>query len=155
MIGKYFDGTLPCPPDGDRPSSVAPGAPTWRALVEGARDRALAHYRAFELDQAADAALSIIRAVDASINETQPFKLAKDPANLPEVGAILACCAQGVRAAAALLQPILITKADEVLASYGGATPSDLVRDAAWGTLAAGTTITKCAPFMRVDAPPA
>ena len=155
MIGKYFDGTLPCAPDGDRPASIVPGSPTWKSLVEGARDRALAHYRAFELDQAADAALSIIRAVDASINETQPFKLAKDPANLPEVGAILACCAQGVRAAAALLQPILVTKADEVLASYGGTTPRDLVRDAAWGTLAAGTTITKCAPFMRVDAPPA
>ncbi len=148
MIGKYFEGQLPCAPDGDRP--VAVGGEPWSAFVRTASTRTVDAYRDMELGQAAEHGLSIIRAVDASINETQPFKLAKDPANLPEVGRILSCCAQGVRAAAALLFPIMPTTCAGVLASYGGAAPTDLLRDGAWGTLASGTSIVKCAPFMRV-----
>jgi methionyl-tRNA synthetase len=116
------------------------------------------HYEAFELAEAADAALSIVRAVDLLINETAPFKLAKDPANLPEVARILAACAEGVRIAAVLLTPIMPGKCAEVLAAYGAPLEGDaaaggIVEAARWGGLAAGTAIAKCAPFMRVDAP--
>ncbi|MFM7133994.1 MAG: methionine--tRNA ligase, partial [Planctomycetota bacterium] len=115
---------------------------------------------AFELAEAADAALSIVRAVDLLINETAPFKLAKDPANLPQVARILAACAEGVRVAAVLLSPIMPAKCDEVLAAYGAplggaAATGGLEAAARWGGLKAGTRIAKCAPFMRVDAPAA
>jgi methionyl-tRNA synthetase len=57
-------------------------------------------------------------------DQTAPFKLAKDPANLPEVGAILACCAQGMRAAAALLQPILVTASKNPHGGFDYSVPS-------------------------------
>jgi methionyl-tRNA synthetase len=123
-------------------------------------ERTLRHYAEFELAEAADSALSIVRAVDLLINETAPFKLAKDPANLPQVAQILAACAEGVRVAAVLLTPIMPGKCAEVLAAYGAplegaSTHGGMLAAARWGGLAAGTRIAKCAPFMRVDAPTA
>ena len=139
------------------PVSGAAGAPSWSAFTDATAKKALEHYEAFELAEAADAALSIVRAVDLLINETAPFKLAKDPANLPQVARILAACAEGVRVAAVLLTPIMPTKCAEVLAAYGSSVDASggMAGAARWGGLQAGTRIAKCAPFMRVDAPTA
>ncbi len=160
MIGKYFDGAMPAAETASMPVSGAEGAPSWSAFTAATAAKARAHYEAFELAEAADAALSIVRAVDLLINETAPFKLAKDPANMPEVARILAACAEGVRIAAVLLAPIMPGKCAEVLAAYGctatdsgSGTGPGLEAAARWGGLAAGTRIEKCAPFMRVDAP--
>jgi methionyl-tRNA synthetase len=155
MIEKYFAGEMPAAETASMPISGAAGAPTWSAFTAQAAEKTRRHYEAFELAEAADTALSIVRAVDLLINETAPFKLAKDPANLPRVAEILAACAEGVRVAAVLLSPIMPAKCAEVLAAYGsGVNASGGMLDAAhWGRLKAGTKIAKCAPFMRVDAP--
>ncbi|MFM2164803.1 MAG: Methionine--tRNA ligase, partial [Planctomycetota bacterium] len=157
MIEKYFAGEMPAAETATMPVSGAAGAPSWSAFTQQTGERVLGHYSEFELAEAADAALSIVRAVDLLINETAPFKLAKDPANMPRVAQILAACAEGVRVAAVLLTPIMPTKCGEVLAAYGS--PVDaaggLLAAARWGGLKAGTKIAKCAPFMRVDAPTA
>jgi methionyl-tRNA synthetase len=158
MIEKYFGGAMPAAETASMPISAAAGAPTWSAFTEATAAKVARHYEAFELAEAADAALSIVRAVDLLINETAPFKLAKDPANLPRVAEILAACAEGVRVAAVLLTPIMPGKCAEVLTAYGSALDGDrasngLAAAARWGGLTAGTKIAKCAPFMRVDAP--
>ena len=158
MIEKYFGGVMPAAETASMPISAAAGAPTWSAFTEATAAKVARHYEAFELAEAADAALSIVRAVDLLINETAPFKLAKDPANLPRVAEILAACAEGVRVAAVLLTPIMPSKCAEVLTAYGSALDGDrassgLAAAARWGGLTAGTKIAKCAPFMRVDAP--
>jgi methionyl-tRNA synthetase len=155
MIEKYFAGAMPEADTATMPVSGAAGASSWSAFTQQTGEKVLKHYADFELAEAADAALSIVRAVDLLINETAPFKLAKDPANLPRVAEILAACAEGVRVAAVLLSPIMPAKCAEVLAAYGsGVNASGGMLDAAhWGRLKAGTKIAKCAPFMRVDAP--
>ena len=158
MIEKYFGGVMPAAETASMPISAAAGAPTWSAFTEATAAKVARHYEAFELAEASDAALSIVRAVDILINETAPFKLAKDPANLPRVAEILAACAEGVRVAAVLLTPIMPSKCAEVLTAYGSALDGDrassgLAAAARWGGLTAGTKIAKCAPFMRVDAP--
>jgi methionyl-tRNA synthetase len=160
MIEKYFGGAMPAAETASMPVSAAAGAPSWSAFTAATAAKVRGHYEAFELAEAADAALSVVRAVDLLINETQPFKLAKDPANLQRVAEILAACAEGVRVAAVLLAPIMPTKCAEVLAAYGCTLPDTgsgtgpgLESSSRWGTLAAGTRIAKCAPFMRVDAP--
>jgi methionyl-tRNA synthetase len=154
MIEKYFGGVMPAAETASMPVSGAAGAATWSAFTEASAKKTLAHYEAFELAEAADTALSIVRAVDLLINETAPFKLAKDPANLPRVAEILAACAEGVRTAAVLLSPIMPAKCEEVLAAYGSTLGGGGMTDAArWGGLKAGTKIAKCAPFMRADAP--
>jgi methionyl-tRNA synthetase len=154
MIEKYFGGAMPAAETAAMPVSAAAGAQGWSAFTAQAAEKTRRHYEAFELAEAADTALSIVRAVDLLINETAPFKLAKDPANLPRVAEILAACAEGVRIAAVLLSPIMPAKCDEVLAAYGSTLGGGGMTDAArWGGLKAGTRIAKCAPFMRVDAP--
>ena len=170
MIEKYFAGAMPEADTASMPvsgaASAATNAPTtWSAFTEATVAKVAKHYEAFELAEAADAALSIVRAVDLLINETAPFKLAKDPANLPQVARILGACAEGVRIAAVLLSPIMPGKCAEVLAAYGStldansttssttSSTNGLATAARWGGLKAGTKIAKCAPFMRVDAP--
>ena len=157
MIEKYFAGAMPEAETATMPVSGAAGAPSWSAFTQQTGEKVLKHYADFELAEAADAALSIVRAVDLLINETAPFKLAKDPANMPRVAQILAACAEGVRVAAVLLTPIMPTKCGEVLAAYGSPVDSSagMLVAARWGGLKAGTKIAKCAPFMRVDAPTA
>lgn len=155
MIEKYFGGVMPTGETASMPISAVEGAPTWSAFTSDAATKVIGHYADFELAEAADAALAVVRAVDAIINETQPFKLAKDPTRMDEVARILAACAEGVRVAAVLLTPIMPTKCSEVLAAYGSmvATDGDMIEAARWGGLKAGGRIAKCAPFMRVDAP--
>ena len=158
MIEKYFGGVMPEAETASMPISAAAGAPTWSAFTSDISSKVIKHYAAFELAEAADSALSIIRAVDVLINETQPFKLAKDPTKLPEVARILSACAEGVRIASVLLTPIMPTKCAEVLAAFGATTTEEAATNgiessARWGGLQPGTKILKCAPFMRVDAP--
>jgi methionyl-tRNA synthetase len=160
MIEKYFGGAMPDAETASMPVSGAAGAPTWDAFTDATARKVRDHYEAFELAEAADAALSIVRAVDLLINERAPFKLAKDPANLPEVARILAACARGVRTAAVLLSPIMPAKCEEVLAAYGAplkgtAATGGIEHAVAWGALKPGTKIAKCAPFMRTDPPAA
>jgi methionine--tRNA ligase len=154
MIEKYFGGVMPDVDTAEVAISATEGAPTWSAFTHAACAKTLQQYADFELAEAADTALSIVRAVDASINETQPFKLAKDPAKMAEVARILAACAEGVRVAAVLLTPIMPAKCAEVLAAYGSSLDlQDARTNARWGGLKGGTRIAKCAPFMRVEAP--
>ena len=155
MMEKYFAGVMPAADTASMPISAVAGAPTWSVFANAAVARTLKHYADFELAEAGDCALSIVRAVDAIINETQPFKLAKDPSKIDEVARILAACAEGVRVAAVLLSPIMPNKCAEVMAAYGCSIDGvGSITDAAhWGGLKAGTRVCKCAPFMRVDAP--
>ena len=155
MMEKYFAGVMPAADTASMPISAVAGAPTWSVFANAAVAKTLKHYADFELAEAGDCALSIVRAVDAIINETQPFKLAKDPTKIDEVARILAACAEGVRVAAVLLSPIMPNKCAEVLAAYGCSIDGvGSITDAAhWGGLKAGTRVCKCAPFMRVDAP--
>jgi methionine--tRNA ligase len=154
MIGKYFDGRLP-PRAGDWTTEA--GGSTLEAALAGCSD-ALAAYEAFRLRDAAQAGLAIVRWVDLVINQHQPFKLAKDPAQLPAVGSILHDCAQALAFAAAVLHPIMPTKCDELLRAFG--TTVDAVRSRlAAGrpvkpdVLVPGSAIEKCALFMRMDPP--
>ncbi len=160
MIEKYFAGVMPDAETASMPSSSSAQAPSWSELAGTTAVEVQRRYANFELAEAADCALSLIRAVDVLINETQPFKLAKDPAKLPEVARILGACAEGVRVAAVLLSPIMPAKCAEVLTALGSPIEGEfatggLVNAARWGRLTAGTRILKCAPFMRVDAPTA
>ncbi len=51
--------------------------------------------------------LRLVRAVDGLIEQTAPFKLAKDPEKMPEVGTILYNCLEALRFASLLLWPFI------------------------------------------------
>jgi methionyl-tRNA synthetase len=154
MIGKYFDGRTP-----------QPGAPVeTQADYDSAASEALTKYLAafdrLDLSGAGDAALGLVRSVDAYIDETRPFTLAKDDANLPQVATILYNCAEALRIATVLLWPFLPDKCAEQLRRMGfgeidaalAAGEGELEAWCQWGLLEPGTPIEKGdALFPRYD----
>jgi methionyl-tRNA synthetase len=148
MTASYFGGVLP-----------APGGASAEHALDA--ERAVTEYHAcmalVDLGGAAAAAMSLVRAIDGYIERTAPFKLAKDPARLPEVGAILYNCAETLRIVSVLLWPFVPAKTGELwrrlgcgqyaaaLADKGRGSLAEWTR---WGQLEPGTPITAGEPLF-------
>ena len=117
----------------------------------------------FNLAGACNNIRSLIRAIDTYIENTSPFKLAKDPAKLPEVGTILYNCAEALRIASVLLWPVIPAKVEELwrrlgcdyaehMKANGGR--GELEKWVVWGQLKPGTTIAQGDPLFPRYTPP-
>ena len=154
MIEKYFGGACP-----DAGGVTAHAGHDWPALAAAGSSSALEHMSRFELRECFTAALQLSNRVDGYIHATEPFKLAKDPANLAQVGVILSHAAEALRIAAILLSPAMPEKMSELLRRFGQRPPDEkgrfetpLAELCAWGGLKPGTKITKGdALFPRAD----
>ncbi len=156
MIGKYFDGSLTddlADIEFDRIDSDVV-----KALGEGA-----CALEGLGLEGGGQGAMEIVRRVDAFLEETAPFKLAKDPEQLPAVGTILNDAQEALRLASILLWPYCPKKIEdfwsrigcgqytEALANKG---KGDFLTWIKWGQLEAGAPIEKGDPlFPRYQAP--
>ena len=156
MIGKYFDGQVPGLATSVASSASIIDLPAAAKLAVAETAEAM---DAFDLSTAAAAAIGLLRKVDAYINATEPFKVAKDPARKDELASILYQCAECVRIASVLLEPILCTKMPELWQALSVAGPTrgtPLSRCTEWGGLKPGMKVTKVALFPRVELlPPA
>ena len=111
--------------------------------------------------EAVEAALSVVRSIDLYIEQTQPFRLAKDPEKLPQVGTILYNCAEALRVASLLLWPVLPDRMQQLWERIGCAQYAETLADrgrgdltawAKWGQLEPGTPVSKGEPlFPRYD----
>ena len=145
MIAKYFGGKLPADMQagGEWPSRCDAAIAKWEQCME-----------VFDLSGAARCAKDLLRQVDVMINDTEPFKLAKDPANTPRLSSILNQCAQTVRIAGVMLEPFLPQRMGDLATAFGGMP----CKDANWsarkkyGAISDGHQIEKVALFPRVDA---
>ncbi|MGJ9421274.1 methionine--tRNA ligase [Aeromicrobium sp. CF3.5] len=150
MIGKYFEGSLP-----------AAGTVTSaeQAVIDLAATAVADADAAIEALAPQDALNSIWRLVDALngyLAEQAPWKVAKE--DLDRTATILATAAEGLRALAVVLAPVM-PKAMAVLWDSLGATEAigpladQRIADAGrWGQLPAGTPITKSASlFPRIE----
>ena len=72
-----------------------------------------------DLVAAAGVPMALLREVDAFINRTEPFKIAKDPSRTAELAGILAQCAETVRIAGVMLEPFLPEKMAQLRAALG------------------------------------
>ena len=97
------------------------------------------------------------KGIDAYIETTQPFKLAKDPAKLPDVGTILYNCAEAMRIASVLLWPVIPHKSEEIWRRLGLDYAAQMAGNAGrgqleewckWGQLQPGTTIAQGDPLF-------
>ena len=165
MIGKYFGGTLPdagpLTPAEEHVAAVAA-----RAVVdaEAAIDR-------LALNEAIAAIWTLVETTNGYLTEQEPWKVAKDPAEVDATGAsvpggrlatILVTAAEALRALAVLLAPVTPRAADALWESLGaepalGPLASQPVADAGrFGQLPAGTVVTKGASlFPRIEEPTA
>ncbi|TVQ31960.1 MAG: methionine--tRNA ligase [Phycisphaeraceae bacterium] len=162
MIAKYFDGACPDPTRWHgSPSRGEHAGHDWPAIATSAVENAMTRFEALDIPGALEAAVALARRVDGYIHATEPFKLAKDPEKLPEVGAILYHAAEALRIASLLMWAAIPAKVEDLQRRFGcefnpGAAP---LRDlAAWGGLTPGAHIEKGdALFPRADgeeAPP-
>jgi methionyl-tRNA synthetase len=149
MIAKYFNGVVP------EPEVEVDLGVDWSALVNRRTGEAIDAMGIVDVSSALHAGLGISNAVDQFINETSPFKLAKDEANLRRVGTILYQCAEALRIAAVLMRSAMPTTMDAALERLGspigeGQTLADLT---IWGQLRVGCSVEKGeALFPRADA---
>jgi methionyl-tRNA synthetase len=110
-----------------------------------------------DLAGGATAALDLVRAIDSYIEQTQPFKMAKDPARLAEVGTILYHCAEAMRLASLLLWPLIPGKVEELWRRLGcgqytqalaNKSAGNLAEWSKWGQLKPGTEILQGDPLF-------
>ena len=89
------------------------------------------------------------------VDQTAPFKLAKDPAQAARLDEVLYNLAESCRILAVLLWPFIPTSAEKIYAQLGLAGAPMNLAEAAWGKLPGGHAIGEPAPlFPRRDLPP-
>ena len=113
--------------------------------------------------QAISAVWTLVDAANHSLTDTEPWKVAKDETQTGQGGrlaTILVTAAEALRSLAVLLHPVIPQATERLWESLGaaeglGALDAQPVNGAGtFGTLAAGTTITKGAVlFPRLDEP--
>jgi methionyl-tRNA synthetase len=147
MIRNYRAGQTP-------PVSAVPD-------VEAEFGRAVAAYRdsfeKYEFNRALESLWSLIGFMDRAIVQHQPWTLAKkqDAESQARLDAILYSAAEVLRAATALLHPVMPEVTRQLWAQLGFTTPVEQVRldQLAWGQLPAGQPIGDIQPlFPRIEA---
>ena len=136
MIGRYFEGTVP--PAGEVGPDEQEVIASAQRLVSGA-EQAMRNYQFHVL---LDDVVSLVDATNRYIDQTAPFKLAKDPSQRSRLATIMATCAQAVCIALAQLEPIMPTTARLGLEQLGvdGPAPAE---SAAWGERLKGSIVKK------------
>jgi methionyl-tRNA synthetase len=105
-----------------------------------------------QLQSALLAIWSLVTRANQYVDQTAPFKLAKDPANAKRLDEVLYNLAEVCRILAALLWPFLPGTATKIYSQLGLTGAPDRFSEAKWGGLAAGHAIGSPAPlFPRKD----
>ncbi len=152
MVGKYCGGVLPSRTDYTEADQVI-----INKLGEVA---AVADERMVELDFAGGIAAvkELVDLLNLYVTEQEPWKVAKDPQNMPRVETILYVICEALRGVAVLYNAVMPKAMAELWSQLGaepllGAIDAQDVRNAGtWGQLAPGATVTKGAVlFPRLE----
>lgn len=153
MTTKYFGGAVPAPVEYTEADLRI------QKIVADAAANADEAIERFRMDQAIDAIWTIVDALNGYITENEPWVLAKDEAKRDRLATVLYTCADGLRALAVLLSPVMPESTAKLWSALGaeeplGALDAQPIREAgAWGALPAGTQVAPLAPlFPRVEA---
>lgn len=154
MIQRYFDGVVP--------ASVSPTEADLaiQRTVADAASAADAAIERFRIDEAISAVWTIVDELNGYITENEPWALAKDDAQRERLGTVLYTAAEGLRALAVLLSPVMPQATAKLWQALGvqtalGALEDQPIREAGtWGQLPAGAVVETLAPlFPRVEQP--
>ncbi len=148
MTKKYFDGRVPEPPAGAEENPLRDEA----AGLYEAYDAAMAQV---DFTGAAAAAQRLAARANRYIEETEPFRLAKDPEKADELAAVMYNLLEAIRIVALYMAPFApatSAMAFERLGLGGIAEVDDIAAASAWGQLPAGNTVEVGEPlFPRLD----
>jgi methionyl-tRNA synthetase len=152
MVVRYCDGTLPGPGEAGAAELVVQAA-----AADATRD---ADERIEVLDFAGGigAVWQLVDALNGYLTEQAPWQLAKDEADRPRLETVLYTAAEGLRALAVLLNPVLPKACAALWESLGaqaalGVLGAQPLADAGrWGQLPGGLAVTKGAVlFPRLE----
>ncbi|GAA0498783.1 methionine--tRNA ligase [Microbacterium aurantiacum] len=152
MIERYFEGVIP--PE----ASYEEGDLRIQRIVAEAAAAADAAIERFRVDEAIAAIWTIVDALNLYITENEPWALAKDPERRPRLETVLYTAAEGLRALAVLLSPVMPESTEKLWIALGAAETIGRLQDqpireaGAWGVLRPGTSVNGLAPlFPRVE----
>ncbi len=119
-------------------------------FVTGQAELHRAKMHAFEVSAAIEAAMAVVVRCNAYVEETAPWKLAKDPAQADRLDEVLYTLAESLRVVAILLEPVIPSSSGAIRTQLG--VPAD-DKNPAWGLLPDGHALGAPSPvFPRIDA---
>ena len=141
MINSFRDGVVP---DAQPPAELA-------AEFDGLLEAVNARIDDVELTAALDEIWRRIKRLNRYVQDEQPWKLAKDPAESERVDQVLYTAAEGLRVVAVLLHAFMPVKSEQLLAALGR---EDLdLEGARLGAVPGGATVGELGQlFPRVEA---
>jgi methionyl-tRNA synthetase len=129
MLQRYRNGTVPA-----RSDELAPE-------VNAAARTAIAQLRQCQLQPALLTVWSIVNRANQYVDQTTPFKLAKDPSQAARLDAVLYNLVECCRILAVLLWPFIPSSAERIYRQLGCAGKPERFSDASWGGLGPGHVI--------------
>lgn len=131
QIATQFEGKIPA-----LPVALSGASAELKAKAEAVLAEVPNQMRLFRVSFALEETMSLARAINAYLEATAPWKLAKDETKRQELAEVLAVSSEALRLLLVLLSPYIPKKASEALSLLGGASaaPGRL----AWGLLPAG-----------------
>ena len=143
MLTRYRNGVVPAMSN-ELENEAA-------AAVNSARD----HLVANELQEALVAIWVLVNRANAFVEQTQPFKLAKDPTQAARLDEVLYTLVESCRVLSVLLWPFIPTTAEKIYTQLQLPGSPGVWSQSAWGLLPAGHQIGAPAPlFPRKDLAP-
>jgi methionyl-tRNA synthetase len=138
MIQKYRQGIVPKPTDAD---------------LRGDAEKALTQYRQrmehLDFSNGLEALWAFVSRANQYVEESAPWKLAKDPAQATRLDTVLYSLAESVRLIAVAITPVMPTIAAQMRAQLGvDEKLTTLAEELKWGRLRAGTRLGAVAPLF-------
>jgi methionyl-tRNA synthetase len=140
MLKRYRNGVVPAKHD-ELAAAAAKAADETRALL-----------KQNQLQAALQSIWGLVTRANQYVDQTAPFRLAKDPVQAKRLDEVLYNLAETCRVLAVLLRPFLPGTATKIYAQLALAEAPDKLDAATWGGLPAGHTIGEPSPlFPRKD----
>jgi methionyl-tRNA synthetase len=143
MLKRYRAGIVPAQSD------------ELKADAEKVVAETCAHWEQNQLQASLVTIWILVNRANQYVDQTAPFKLAKDPAQAARLDEVLYNLCETCRILAILLWPFIPGTSAKIFAQLGLSGATDKIAAAAWGGLKAGHTIGEpSALFPRKDTPP-
>jgi len=148
MVRNYFGGIPP------RPGKEDEGAAEVRRHIAESKKRFDAEFNALNFSRGLEAAWSGIARVDKFITDQQPWKLAKDPSNGPQLEQVLATAYEALRHLVLIVAPALPATSREIWSQMGLSGDPLLINpnETVWGEGIDASKIERISPaFPKLD----
>ena len=140
MLNRYREGVVPEPNDELSAEAIA------------ARDKLVKELKSSDLQEGLRTIWTYIARVNQYVDQTAPFKMAKDPEQAERLGGVLYNLVESCRLLAVWLQPYLPDTSRRIYEQLGLPTDTVNIAESGWGELAAGHQVNKPKPlFPRRD----